>query len=232
MSKKVKQINPELKKGDRIILVHMQDESVGIGTKGKVLGKENTPKFSKDDLGYQYRMEWYDDNGNVISKLSLLPEVDGWIYDKSFDRDNIQEINIKNIDDLIEVGTFYSLFKKTELKKIFEYFELERLLGLYNPITEGGKFLLTGTEYFKDYIKLKSYDTEFDEEKEELIEKLSKRLSNLRDIFIRASIKLLESENKDTEIDKIKRTMVRLAQTAKKYWFTYEHKNYINKKIE
>jgi hypothetical protein len=84
MSKNFKQINPELEKNDRIILIHMDDESIGAGTKGKVLGKENVPKFSKNDLGYQYRVEWYDDEGKVMSRLSLIPEVDGWIYDKEF----------------------------------------------------------------------------------------------------------------------------------------------------
>lgn len=84
MSKNLKQINPDLKPEDRIVLIYMEDESIGVGTKGKVLEKEKVPKFSKNDLGYQYRMEWYDEDGKVVSRLSLIPEVDGWIYDKEF----------------------------------------------------------------------------------------------------------------------------------------------------
>ena len=63
-------LNPELKTGDRIILVHMEDESLGTGIKGEVLGISKTPSFGGKD-SYQYQMRWFDDEGNSFSSLSL-----------------------------------------------------------------------------------------------------------------------------------------------------------------
>ena len=41
-----KNINPELKKNDRIILIHMNGETMGSGIKGKVLKKVSLPNSS------------------------------------------------------------------------------------------------------------------------------------------------------------------------------------------
>lgn len=90
-SKKLKSMNPELEPGDRIILVHMDDytNSVPIGSKGIVHDdpetyKVHVPKFSPKDCGYGYTVSWYDEDGKFISKLTLLPGDDSWIYDKEY----------------------------------------------------------------------------------------------------------------------------------------------------
>ena len=91
MKKNLKQINPELEPGDRIILVYMDDytSSVPIGSKGIVHEdpksyKVHVPKFSPKDSGYGYYVSWYDEDGKFISKLTLLPGDDSWIYDKDY----------------------------------------------------------------------------------------------------------------------------------------------------
>jgi hypothetical protein len=224
-------INPKLKEGDRIVLVHMDGESLGTGIKGKVTKIEQTPKFSSSDLGFQYAVEWYDDgDDNVISRLSLIPESDAWILDSDYDIEPLQEMNIKDVDDLVSVGEFLGLFNRGELNKIYKFLELERRLGTHNMFTEGGKFILSGPDYIKDYIKLKSYESEFDEDKEEIIEKLIEMSQETKDIFIRASIKLLENENKEVSVRNIQRSMQRLANTAKKFWMQEAHK-FINKEL-
>jgi hypothetical protein len=38
-------LNPKLKKDDRIVLVHMDGESIGAGIKGKVLGVRKYSKY-------------------------------------------------------------------------------------------------------------------------------------------------------------------------------------------
>lgn len=63
-------INPKLKKGDRIVLYYMKDESLSPGTKGTVTGTRVDP-FSQS--GIMITVEW--DNG---STLSLMPEEDIW----------------------------------------------------------------------------------------------------------------------------------------------------------
>jgi hypothetical protein len=224
-------INPKLKEGDRIVLVHMDGEALGTGIKGKVTKIEQTPKFSSSDLGFQYAVEWYDDgDDNVISRLSLIPESDAWILDSDYDIEPLQEMNIKDVDDLVSVGEFLGLFNRGELNKIYKFLELERRLGTHNMFTEGGKFILSGPDYIKDYIKLKSYESEFDEDKEEIIEKLIEMSQETKDIFIRAAIKLLENENKEVSVRNIQRSMQRLANTAKKFWMQEAHK-FINKEL-
>lgn len=226
-------INPKLKKGDRIILVHMQDEGyIGIGTKGKVLSVSDAPKFSKDDLGYMYSVQWYDDDGNTISNLSLIPEVDAWMLDPEYDtNEGINESRINNIDQLVELGEFLSLFKRSDLNTICEMLELERRSGFSNMYTEGGRFLLSGPDYIKDFIKLQSYGKEFSEEDEEVFEAMISRAQEVRDIFIRSAIKFLENQGKEIEIPKVQNTMTRLARTAKKYWVDNANK-FLTKEIK
>lgn len=63
-------INPKLKKGDRIILYYMKDESLSPGTKGIVTG---TRKYPFSQSGIMIEVKW--DNG---STLPLIPEDDIW----------------------------------------------------------------------------------------------------------------------------------------------------------
>lgn len=236
MKKNFKEINPELKKGDVIFLLHMDGESVPTGTRGFVIKKIPQPKQRSTDSGYGYKVNWYDKEGNIISTYPLFPEDDGWIFDKEYykSNDNINESAFdmfSNIESLVEWGEFFQLFSKTELNTICELLELERRSGFFNMITDGGSFLLSGPEYIKDFIRLQSYRKEFDEEEEEVHELILSRAQKVRDIFIRKSMKYLEDKGQEVEIPKIQRMMVRLAQTAKKHWINNADK-YLNKEIK
>jgi len=221
-------LNPELKKGDRIVLVYMDGETLGPGTKGEVLEIGNAPKFSPKDLGYMYNVQWFDEDGNPISKLSLLPETDAWIFDKDSKIENIQEIDFKNLDDLISKGDFLAVFSKKELEKVYEFLELERQIGSHNMAMEGGKFLMVGPSYIEDFFRLQRYHRDYDEI---LIEKLISRSQNMRDMFIRNAMKYLENQDKELSINNIQRTMIRLAQTAKEFWMNNADK-FLNNEIE
>ena len=236
MKKNFKEINPELKTGDRVILIHMNDYSIPIGSKGLVIGTTPLPKFSKTDPDFGYLMKWFDENEKQISRLSLIPNDDAWIYDKEYyeSNDNINESAFdmfSNIESLVEWGEFFTIFSKTELNTICELLELERRSGFFNMITEGGSFLLSGPEYIKDFIRLQSYRKEFDEEEEEVHELILSRAQKVKDIFIRNSMKYLENNGQEVEIPKIQRMMIRLAKTAKKYWFNNTDK-FLNKEIK
>ena len=67
-------INPSLKKGDRIILIVMSDpySPISVGTKGTVIGIGSDP-WSKEPL---YYVEW--DNGRT---LNLVGDEDVWVKD-------------------------------------------------------------------------------------------------------------------------------------------------------
>lgn len=237
MKKNFKEINPELKEDDVVFLLHMDGESIPTGSLGIVKGKIDQPRFSSTDSGYGYAVEWYDKKGNIISKYPLFPETDGWVFNKEYYKSNPENIQesafnpFSNIDTLVEWGEFFTIFSKTELNTICELLELERRSGFFNMITDGGSFLLSGTEYIEDFIKLQSYRKEFDEEEEEVHELILSRAQKVRDIFIRNSMKYLEDNGQEVEIPKIQRMMVRLAQTAKKYWINNADK-YLNKEIK
>lgn len=74
----MKKRNQELKKGDRVLLLHMEGEEL-YDIEGVVQEISPVPKFSNQDLGFMYVMKWYDDEGNVISTLSMMPETDKWV---------------------------------------------------------------------------------------------------------------------------------------------------------
>ena len=225
-------LNPKLKKDDRIVLVHMDGESIGAGIKGKVLGVTNTPNMSSKDLGYQYDVQWFDDEGNPLSKLSLIPEVDAWIFDKdNYESKSLNEIQFKNLDDLISWGDFLKVFGKKDLNRISEFFEIERRSGFFNMATDGGKFLLSGPDYIESFIKLKSFENNFNEEDKNIHKLLLSRAQEVRDIFIRGAMKYLDEKDQEPDIPNIQKTMQRLAITSKQLWMRNADK-YLNKEIE
>ena len=223
-----KGLNPKLDVGDRIILVHMDGEDVGPGTKGEVIKIEKIPSFG-GSVDYQYRVNWFDDGGKVISTLSLLPDVDGWLLDE--EKEDIQEINFKSLDDLISKGDFLTCFSKRDLDEVYKFLELERRIGSHNMAMEGGKFLLMGPDYIRDFFKLQSYHRKPDEDKEILIDKLVDRAQDMYDLFVRASIKYLENKGSEITIPAVQRTMGRLATTAKQFWM-FGGDKFLNKEIE
>lgn len=98
--------NPKLKKDDRIVLIYMNGEDVPIMSKGIVVGLNNQPRFKPTDSGMGYWVEFYDpDTNEFISKLTLIPEDDVWIYDKDYyENETLKEglftITKKNINKL------------------------------------------------------------------------------------------------------------------------------------
>jgi transcriptional regulator of heat shock response len=97
--------------------------------------------------------------------------------------------------------------------------------------TEGGKFLLSGPDYIKSFINLKSFENSFDKEDKDLHKLLLSRAQKVRDIFIRGAMKYLEDKKQDTEMSNIQKTMQRLAKTSKVWWMINADK-YLNKEIK
>ena len=195
MSKKK---NPELKEGNRIVLIYMPGESIDTGTKGIVKGIERTPSFG-GSTDFQYRVEWVDDDGKVISTLALLPGVDSWLFDPEYDQNDLNESRnrvITDLDELIRRHEWSRLFKKSDLKYIMEFLELIRQLGVVNMF-QSGQFLGQTTEYIKKYFDLYRMQRELDDEDEELIEKIKKMSENVRNIMISAAVTDLERNNKE-----------------------------------
>lgn len=206
--------NPELKEGDKIVLIHMDGESLDPGTKGTVIGIEKVPKFAPSDLGYAYKVDWYDESdGRSISRLLLLPETDFWMYDY----DNIQEVfrfsNKNDENSTEEEYNFISLFKKSDFKRFLEYVELIRQSGLVNML-ESSQFYGNGREYLQKFIDLHTHGDEMDDEKEEIYEKLLKEADFVRNMFINAAINKIEGQNGEITPEKVKKNMILLIKRS------------------
>jgi hypothetical protein len=95
------QLNPKLEAGDRIVLLHMEDNfGPKIGTFGTVIARQEVPYHL--GRGYNYLMKW--DDGNM---LSLDPDDDTWILKSDYDKKK------KKVEESYEVyETLYEEYKK------------------------------------------------------------------------------------------------------------------------
>ena len=137
-------INPELKKGDRIILLHMSGESsVPDGTHGTVYSVDKV-------LGdIQYGVEW--DNG---SKLALLSDTDMWDKEERFKvKKKITEDRDKFIMDNIE------LFKYFNIKFLKKYLLMVRESSITNMMG-ASPYLYIGRERIQHEFKYKDIHNE------------------------------------------------------------------------
>ena len=137
-------INPELKKGDRIILLHMSGESsVPDGTHGTV--------YSVDKVygDVQYGVEW--DNG---SKLALLSDTDMWDKEERFkSKKRITEDRDDFIMNNIE------LFKYFNIKFLKKYLLMVRDSSITNMIG-ASPYLYMGRERIQHEFKYKDINNE------------------------------------------------------------------------
>ena len=137
-------INPELKNGDRIILLHMSGESsVPDGTHGTV--------YSVDKVfgDIQYGVEW--DNG---SKLALLSDTDMWDKEERFKvKKKITEDRDKFIMDNIE------LFKYFNIKFLKKYLLMVRESSITNMMG-ASPYLYIGRERIQHEFKYKDIHNE------------------------------------------------------------------------
>ena len=187
--------NPKLKEGDRVILINMPGENLDTGDKGKVIKIGQQPS-SNSEFDYLYEMEWYDDDGKIISELSLLPQSDTWMLDPEFSQKNLQEARFTDLDDLIKHHEWSKLFKKADLQYVLDFLMAIRDLGVVNML-QSGQFLGQTKEYLTKYFDLYRMQRELDENDEELIEKIIDMGEKVRNIMISASITDLEQKNKE-----------------------------------
>jgi hypothetical protein len=137
-------INPELKKGDRVVLLDMSGESsVPDGTHGTV--------YSVDRVygDVQYGVEW--DNG---SKLALLSDTDMWDKEERFKvKKKITEDRDKFIMDNID------LFKYFNIKFLKKYLLMVRDSSITNMFG-ASPYLYMGRERIQHEFKYKDIHNE------------------------------------------------------------------------
>jgi hypothetical protein len=74
----MKNLNPVLKIGDRIHLLHMEGERL-YDIEGIVTGTKVVPKGNGSESGFMYTVDWYDEDENLIDNLPMSPDIDKWL---------------------------------------------------------------------------------------------------------------------------------------------------------
>lgn len=181
-------INPELKIGDRVILVYMSEEAgMHPGTKGTVTDITRDPFEGPDDKIIS--VDW--DNGRTLGLVSIT---DMWMKEKK------EKPITENIEDIRKIG---NLVKIMNLNVVYDFFEKLRQSGLVNMLGSVA-FTWSGRQYLEKFIDLeemKGFEIDPDQ-KEELLEAADK----IQMEIIRASMKVLEKEGKEDTIENINRT--------------------------
>lgn len=133
---------------------------------------------------------------------------------KKIVRKVLSETNFSDLDKLIEFGDYAKSFSKSGMRKINKFLLLIRELGVVNMFQAGG-FLIMSPKYFKDFMRLKSYERDFDED---VLSEIEEMLPEITTIMIGAGIKLLENSNSEVTPKSVERAIRRLASTTVKYY--------------
>jgi hypothetical protein len=126
------------------------------------------------------------------------------------------EMDFRNLDDIIKFGEFSEHFKKEDLKKINKFLLLIRKLGVVNMF-QAGDFFLMSIEYFRDFMKLKSYEREYDED---IVSEIEEMMPDISSIIIGAGINLVEKNNIEVTPKSVENAIKRLVSSIMKYYMT------------
>ena len=126
------------------------------------------------------------------------------------------EMDYRNLDDIIKFGEFSEHFKKEDLKKINKFLLLIRKLGVVNMF-QAGDFFLMSIQYFKDFMKMKSYERDFDED---IVFEIEEMLPDIRNIMVGAGMSLVEKNDTEVTPKSVERAIKRLVSSIMKYYMT------------
>ena len=135
---------------------------------------------------------------------------------KKIIRKVLNEIDYSNINEVIKLSDFLTCFKKSDLKKVNELLTKIRSLGVVNMFG-AGEFLMMTKQYFLDYMRLKSYERDFDEDE---IEEISDLIEDVRNIMIAGAIRMIERDNREVSVRSVTSAVRLLAQNTIKYYMT------------
>jgi hypothetical protein len=196
------QLNPELEAGDRIILLHMEDQysKVPMGTKGTVIKKVNLP-FG---MGSQYQVNW--DNG---SKLDLIPGEDSWILDKD------KKLPVKEgieSDIAGKLMKYKDVVKNIDYHTVMDFLELVRKSGLVNMFQAQAFLEIDKPNLHKLIYRVGGEP----EEHPELFDKID----DVRNVIINEVIRILQEEGSEMTDSEINRTYRKITSKLMNFYFT------------
>ena len=188
------QLNPPLNVGDNIICFHMEHEtSVPPGTRGVVTKVQRDP-FESDDDALIISVNW--ENG---SKLGLISLTDAW-----------KKTQEKQIDEQTGDNRFDFATKNPEIFQNFNWKFLKEYLKKVqkaSPVNmfQAGPFLYSGKKWIDRYYG------ENNEDNEDFQEMLNSS-EEAKDVMVQGTLKWMESQGKEIDLDDVNRTIKRLSQ--------------------
>jgi hypothetical protein len=190
-------INPKLKEGDRVVVLHMDDDisPIPMGTTGTVL--QHSVVFGDD----QYVIKW--DNG---SRLSLIDGIDMWDFEENYKSKRKKKITEMNIDSFKKVtsGNNADVFRYFNAKFLRKYLLTLRDSGITNMFG-AAPYLYIGRERLEHEFKYKNVPNE--EKFDELLDMADQAQAEM----INGVIDYLESKGIEENMDNINRYLKKFA---------------------
>jgi hypothetical protein len=191
MSKRKRELNPKVVKGDKIMCLYMDGESsVPMGTNGVVSRVIRDPF---EDDGEIIEVKW--DNG---SNLSLISVTDSWV-----------KVDENQIKESLEDEPHEYFMKNPE---IFENFDYKFLREFLNKLRKAGPvnmfqsqpFLYSGRKWIDRYYGENQEDNEDFQEVLDMADEAKNKM-------IQGVLKYMESEGIEIDLDKVNRLMGKFA---------------------
>ena len=201
MSKRKRELNPKVVKGDKIMCLYMDGESsVPMGTNGVVSRVIRDP-FEAD--GEIIEVKW--DNG---SNLSLISVTDSWV-----------KVDENQIKESLEDEPHEYFMKNPE---IFENFDYKFLREFLNKLRKAGPvnmfqsqpFLYSGREWIDRYYGENQEDNEDFQEVLEMADEAKNKM-------IQGVLKYMKSEGFEIEIDKVNHLIKKFSSSILKFYISF-----------
>jgi hypothetical protein len=189
-------INPKLKVGDRVQIMHMEDEmdSVPMGTWGEVIG---VYKVMGEDT---YGVKW--DNG---SSLNIIASADVWDTEE-----NRSQFKKKKISEQDEAERHKALVKNMDvftnfkMKYLYKYLKKVRDCGVVNMF-QAAPFLYMGKDRMERFFKYQDIENEICDEVLDMANMAQHEM-------VTGVIKVLEEQGKEDSLEIINRYLQRYSQ--------------------
>jgi hypothetical protein len=189
-------INPKLKVGDRVQIMHMEDEMdiVPMGTWGEVTRVSNT---MGEDI---YAVKW--DNGQYLNILSTTD-----IWDTEENRGKFKKKKISEQNETERHENLYrnlDVFQNFKMRYLYNYLKKVRDCGVVNMF-QAAPFLYMGKNRMENLFNYQDIEDEICDEVLEMADMAQSEMVN-------GVIKVLESQGKDDSLENINRYLQRYSQ--------------------
>lgn len=221
-------MNQELKKGDRVMLLHMEDKYGGVSP-----GTWGTVTDAVDVMGVrQYGVIWDDGTkenpGKHISRLALLSDVDLWTTEGFRKKTNEVKIIskkdfLKEADDMERewewnksMSNQRDVLKHFDMNFFKDYLETLRDSGIVNMFG-ASPYLYMGRDRIKHEFTYNEPPDEYS------FEKLLDMANESQAKMVDGVMKILESKNKETDLDNINSGLKKYSSKILQTWILLYH---------